>query len=256
MPTIFFGHGSPMNTLEENRYTQAWQYIGQTLPRPKAILFISAHWYVGYTAVTAMETPRTIHDFRGFPKALAEFQYPAPGSPSLAAKIADLLHPLNVHLDETWGLDHGAWSVLAHVYPNADVPVVQLSIDRTQQPQFHYQLGKRLAPLRDAGILILGSGNIVHNLRAMLPSGSPPYPWATRFHQAVKDKLLHRQHASLTDYEALDSEALLSVPTPEHYLPLLYIAALQQDNENISFPIDDLDMGSMSMLTVAIGENF
>ncbi len=191
MPAIFFGHGNPMNAIGENVYGKKWRAIGRGLPKPKAVLAISAHWYVERTAVTAMERPRTIHDFGGFPRELFEMQYPAPGDPALARRIADLLRPLHVSLDDAWGLDHGTWSVLAHVFPDADVPVVQLSIDETQPPHFHYELGRRLAGLRDEGVLVIGSGNVVHNLHAYAWGRHPaePFDWALRFEAQVRDLL-------------------------------------------------------------------
>lgn len=254
MPALFIGHGSPMNTLADNRCTQAWRRIGQALPRPQAILAVSAHWCVPQLAVTAMAEPRTIHDFYGFPQALFEVEYPAPGSPALAAHVRELLQPLEVEADMSWGIDHGAWSVLVHLFPAADIPVVQLSIDRRRPAQFHYDLGKRLAPLRDEGVLILGSGNVVHNL-GMLAWDRPDaaFDWALRFERAVKDHLARREHAPLVSWGSLDPQARLAVPTPEHYLPLLYAIATQQDDEAVSFPVDGIEMGSLSMLAVAIG---
>jgi len=255
MPVVFVGHGSPVNTLEDNRHTRAWREIGQALPRPQAILAISAHWYVPTLAVTAMETPRTIHDFGGFPQELFEYWYPAPGSPALAARVQELLQPLAVTADHEWGLDHGTWSVLAHLFPAANIPVVQLSIDRTRPASFHYQLGRQLAPLREEGVLILGSGNIVHNL-AMINWEKPdvPYQWASRFENAVKEKVLNGDPAALVDFRHLDPEALLSVPTPEHYFPLLPILGALRDDDEISFPVEGIHMGSLSMLTVMAGD--
>ena len=251
---MFLGHGSPMNTLEDNRYTRAWRRIGQALPRPRAILAISAHWYVRALAVTAMKAPRTIHDFGGFPQALFDVAYPAPGSPELAARVGELLQPLKVEADQSWGLDHGTWSVLAHVYPEADIPVVQLAMDRGQPARFHYELGRRLAPLRDEGVLIVGSGNVVHNL-GLLRWEEPEsaHDWASRFEASVKDHLQRRDHGPLIAYESLDREAQLAVPTPEHYLPLLYVMGLQQDDEAVSFPVEGIAMGSLSMLAMAVG---
>lgn len=254
MPAVFFGHGSPMNTLEHNRYTDAWRRIGASLPKPKAILAVSAHWYIRGTAVTAMPQPRTIHDFGGFPRELFEVQYPAPGDPALAERVRELLAPVNVGLDQDWGLDHGTWSVLAHVFPDADVPVVQLSIDGTQPPSYHYELARKLTPLRDEGVLIVGSGNVVHNLgRIQWAEDTPAYDWATRFNTRVRECLLAGDHASLIDYPALSADSRLSVPTPEHYLPLLYVIAQQTDGEALSLPIDGIELGSISMLSVAVG---
>lgn len=252
MPAIFFGHGSPMNTLERNKYTEAWSKLGAA-SKPKAILAVSAHWYTRGTAVTAMTKPKTIHDFGGFPQALFDVQYPAPGAPALAERVLALLAPVNVHLDHEWGLDHGTWSVLAHAYPKADVPVVQLSIDGTQPPEFHYQLGKHLAPLRDEGVLVIGSGNVVHNLMVMKRGGAKAYDWAVRFHEKVRAALSAHEHQTLIDYTKLGEDARMSVPTPEHYLPLLYIAALQEKGEAMSFAVDGYEMGSLSMLSVSVG---
>jgi len=252
MPVVFFGHGSPMNTLDRNRYTEAWRKVGESIPSPKAIVCVSAHWYTEGTAVTAMSRPRTIHDFYGFPQALFDVQYPAQGEPGVAGRVRDLLAPVDVALDDAWGLDHGTWSVLKHVYPKADVPVIQLSIDGTQAPRFHFDLARRLAPLRDEGILVAGSGNVVHNLRLMRP-GAQAYDWAVRFNESIREALATRDHATLIDFEKLGADARLSVPTPEHYLPLLYIAGLQREDESMTFPIDGYDLGSVSMLTAAAG---
>ena len=254
LPAVFFGHGNPMNTLERNTYTNAWRRLGAAIARPQAILAVSAHWYTRGTSVTAMETPRTIHDFGGFPQALFEVQYPAPGDPALAACVRDKLAPVGVSLDESWGLDHGTWSVLVHAFPDADVPVVQLSIDGTKPPRFHYELAKRLAPLRDDGVLIIGSGNVVHNLGLIQwTEGSKPYDWAIRFNDMVRGHLAARHHEPLIEYDRLGEEARLSVPTPDHYLPLLYIIALQQPDETISFPVDGIEHGSIGMLSAMVG---
>jgi 4,5-DOPA dioxygenase extradiol len=254
MPVIFFGHGTPMNTLARNRYTEAWRRLGQAMPRPRTILCVSAHWYTHGTGVTAMERPETIHDFYGFPQALFDVQYPAPGDPALAARVRDLLQSVDVDLDQTWGLDHGTWSVLVHAFPDADVPVVQLSIDGMQPPRFHYELGRRLAPLRDEGVLVIGSGNVVHNLRVLdRRDDAPGFDWAVRFNDHVRNALAARDHDALIDYAAGGEDAALAVPTPEHYLPLLYIAALQGEDEPISFPVDGIDKGSLGMLTVVAG---
>jgi len=253
MPVVFFGHGSPMNTLERNRYTEVWRKLGESIPPPKAILCISAHWYTEGTAVTAMSQPKTIHDFYGFPQALFDVQYPAPGDPQLASRVRELLAPADVGLDESWGLDHGTWSVLKHAYPGADVPVVQLSIDGTQLPQFHYETGRRLAPLRDEGVLVAGSGNVVHNLRLMKRAGGAPFDWAVRFNEKIRDALASRDHRALIDFEKIGEDARLSVPTPEHYLPLLYVAGLQGKDEPMSFVVDGYDLGSVSMLTAVAG---
>jgi 4,5-DOPA dioxygenase extradiol len=255
MPTIFIGHGTPMNALEENAFTESWAAIGERLPRPKAVLAISAHWYVPETAVTAMTTPRTIHDFGGFPRELYEVSYPAHGDPALADRVRALLAPLSVRRDEEWGLDHGTWSVLCHVFPHADIPVVQLSIDEMNPPAFHYELGKLLAPLRDEGILIIGSGNLVHNLRryAWEQRAMPPLEWAARFEQHARALLDSGDDRLLIDYPALGPDALLAAPTPDHYLPLLYILALRRAGEPMSFPVTGFDGGAISMLSVRFG---
>jgi 4,5-DOPA dioxygenase extradiol len=252
MPAIFFGHGSPMNALG-GPYAEVWAEIGRALPRPKAILCVSAHWYVEETAVTAMERPRTIHDFYGFPRALYHISYPAPGDPWLAARTADLLAPVAVRADHDWGLDHGSWSVLVHLFPDADIPVVQLAIDRTQPPAFHYALGRKLAPLREEGVLVCGSGDVVHNLRLIDGSGGDPYPWASAFNDRVRALLAARDDDPLVDYPAMGEEALLSIPTPEHYLPLLYVLGTRGEDEPVRFFNDRIDLGSISMLGVTFG---
>ncbi|HYA41223.1 MAG TPA: 4,5-DOPA dioxygenase extradiol [Syntrophobacteraceae bacterium] len=255
MPVLFFGHGNPMNALSQNSYSEGWLHIGKSIPKPKAVLSISAHWYIQGTAVTAMERPRTIHDFGGFPRALFEVQYPAPGDPQLAVQLRELLKPLNVELDRSWGLDHGTWSVLIHTFPKADVPVVQLSIDKTKPPAFHYEIGKRLAPLRDEQILIIGSGNLVHNLHAYAWGlrRVEPYDWAMRFEEQARSLLLSADDGPLINYETLGRDAALSIPTPDHYLPLLYVIALRREGEPLSFPVEGIDGGSVSMLTAQIG---
>jgi 4,5-DOPA dioxygenase extradiol len=254
-PAIFFGHGSPMNAIETNVYTEAWRRIGEQAGKPRAVLSISAHWYVATTAVTAAPRPRTIHDFGGFPPQLYEVKYPAPGDGPLCARVRELLAPLPVELDEAWGLDHGTWSVLRHVYPNADVPTVQLSIDATQPATFHYALGQALAPLREEGILIIGSGNIVHNLGKYAWGREPqaPYDWAIRFENLARETIQAGDHAPLIDYRGLGSEAMLSIPEPEHYLPLLYVLGSRLADEPASFPVAGIEGGSVSMLTVQLG---
>jgi 4,5-DOPA dioxygenase extradiol len=255
MPAIFFGHGSPMNAIGDNAYTRAWRRIGQQTPRPKAILSISAHWYVPATGVTISTAPRTIHDFGGFPGELYQVQYPAPGEPALARRVQQLLAPLDVGLDQRWGLDHGTWAVLRHVYPAADVPVVQLSIDETKPAFFHFELGRKLAPLRDEGVLIVGSGNLVHNLHAYAWGSHPrePYDWALRFEASAKAMMQAGELSPLIAYETLGRDAALSIPTPDHYLPLLYVLATQQSREPLSFPVEGVDGGSISMLAVQAG---
>jgi 4,5-DOPA dioxygenase extradiol len=255
MPAVFFGHGNPMNALDRNGYTEGWARIGGGLPRPKAILCVSAHWYFPATAVTAVPRPRTIHDFGGFPRELYEVQYPAPGDPELANRVKDLLAPVPVGLDTRWGLDHGTWSVLCHAFPEADVPVVQLSIDETQPAEFHYEIAKRLGVLRDEGVLIAGSGNLVHNLHtyAWGRQQVEPLDWAVRFEERARELLLAGDHAPLINYETLGRDATLSVPTPDHYLPLLYVLAQMREGEQVSFPVEGFDGGSVSMLSVQIG---
>ncbi|MGZ6225730.1 MAG: 4,5-DOPA-extradiol-dioxygenase [Syntrophales bacterium] len=255
MPAIFLGHGNPMNALERNSWTDAWSAIGKEITKPEAIVAVSAHWYVPYTSVTAMTAPQTIHDFGGFPRALYEVKYPAPGSPELATRVQELLEPLAVGRDMQWGLDHGTWSVLYHVFPHADIPVIQLSIDNLQPAAFHYEIGKRLAPLRDEGVLIIGSGNLVHNLHAYAwgQRNMEPFDWAVEFEQLVCKLLLAHEDRSLIEYEELGSNAMLSIPTPEHYLPLLYVIGLRRKNERVSFPVQGVDGGSVSMLAVQIG---
>ncbi|HLH98157.1 MAG TPA: 4,5-DOPA dioxygenase extradiol [Xanthobacteraceae bacterium] len=255
LPAIFFGHGNPMNALADNAYTQAWRRIGEAVGKPKAILSISAHWFVPEVGVTVMTAPRTIHDFGGFPRELYQVQYPAPGDPVLARRVQALLAPLEVKLDESWGLDHGTWSVLVHVYPLADVPVVQLSIDAAQEAAFHFELGRRLAPLREEGVLIVGSGNLVHNLRtyAWGRAMPQPYDWASRFEEQARAMMLAGETEPLIDYPSLGRDALLSVPTPEHYLPLLYVLATRQEGEAIGFPVEGIEGGSISMLATRVG---
>ena len=256
MPAIFFGHGNPMNAVTRNAYTAGWAAIGESIPRPRAVLCVSAHWYLPVTAVTAMDAPRTIHDFGGFPPELYQVQYPAPGSSELAERVQRLLKPIEVQLDhKNWGLDHGTWSVLCHVFPQADIPVVQLSIDETKPPEFHHEIGKRLSPLRDQGILVIGSGNIVHNLHtyAWGRHEVEPFEWAVRFEKQARKFLLNGDDAPLVNYESLGKDAILSAPTPDHYLPLLYVIALRRKADAVSFPVEGFDGGSISMLTVQIG---
>ena len=255
MPAIFFGHGNPMNAIGHNGYTEAWQRIGEQTLRPKAVLSISAHWYVPETGVTISTNPRTIHDFGGFPPELYQVQYPAPGDPALARHVQQLLAPLDVRLDDSWGLDHGTWSVLKHVYPAADIPVVQLSIDETRPASFHFELARKLAPLRDEGVLIAGSGNIVHNLHTYAWGRHPqePYDWALRFEAMAREMMQTGEFASLINYEKLGRDAALSIPTPDHYLPLLYVLATKQQRESVRFPIEGVDGGSISMLAVQVG---
>jgi 4,5-DOPA dioxygenase extradiol len=255
MPAYFIGHGNPMNALATNGYTEAWRRIGEMTPRPKAILAISAHWFVPGIRTTISAAPRTIHDFGGFPPELYQVRYPAPGDPALARSIQALLAPLQVTLDDSWGLDHGTWSVLRHVYPMADIPVVQLSLDETQPAARHFELGKRLAPLREEGVLILGSGNLVHNLHAYAWGRHPrdPYDWAVRFEKAARVMMASNNLGPLVDYDSLGPDAALSIPTPEHFLPLLYVLGAQVPGEPVSFPVEGVDGGSISMLAVQVG---
>lgn len=255
MPAIFFGHGNPLNAIDDNDYTRAWRKIGASVPRPTAVVVVSAHWYLPGVAVTTAAQPRTIHDFGGFPRQLYEVQYPAPGDPAIARRVQELLAPLPVDGDDSWGLDHGAWSVLCHVFPDADVPVVQLRIDETQPGTFHYEFGRKLSALRDEGVLLVGSGNLVHNLHTYAWGRHPvePYDWAVRFEAKARALIEAHDHAPLVDYASLGRDALLSVPTPEHYLPLLYVLGARRDGEAVHFPVEGVDGGSVSMLAVQVG---
>ncbi|OSM97455.1 4,5-DOPA-extradiol-dioxygenase [Lonsdalea populi] len=255
MPALFLGHGSPMNVLEDNIYTATWRKLGEALPRPKAIVAVSAHWFTRGTAVTAMNAPRTIHDFGGFPQALFDTQYPAPGSPALARQIQQLLAPVQVHLDEReWGLDHGSWGVLIKVFPQADIPVVQLSVDGTQPAEYHYQLGRRLSALRDQGVMMVASGNVVHNLLQVKWEGDmTPYPWASVFNRFVRDNLTYSgdKHPLVNFMQHPD--AAMANPSPDHFLPLLYVLGCRRDKEPVSILVDGIEMGSLSMLSVQVG---
>lgn len=242
-----------MNALERNVYSEAWRALGASLPRPRAVLCISAHWYVRTTMVTAMAAPRTIHDFGGFPPELFAVRYDAPGSPALAEEVRHRLAPLDIGLDQSWGLDHGAWSVLLHMFPEADVPIVQLSIDRSQPASFHYRLGEVLAPLSDDGVLVLGSGNVVHNLETYAWGGHPSdaFDWAVRFDEEVRRLLDGGDHDPLVNYEQMGPDARLAVPTPDHFLPLLYVIGAGQGRQ-VSYPVGGIEGGSISMLTVRL----
>ena len=255
MPAIFFGHGNPMNALSQNAWTEGWSAIGRSIPKPKAILSISAHWYIPAIAVTAMERPRTIHDFGGFPRELFEVQYPAPGSPALAGRVRGLIGDHVIADEAHWGLDHGTWSVLYHAFPDSDVPVVQLSLDESQTAAWHYEVAKLLTPLRDEGVLVIGSGDLVHNLHAYAwgKHDVGPFDWALRFEEQARKFMLDGEHVPLVNYEGLGRDAQLSIPTPDHYLPLLYVLALQREGEPVSFPVEGFDGGSVSMTTVRIG---
>jgi len=252
MPALFIGHGSPLNAIEDNEFSQAWIETGKALPRPSAILCISAHWETIGTQVTAMEHPRTIHDFGGFPTALYEMEYPAPGSPELAYLTQESLSNVSVRLERSWGLDHGAWSVLHRMFPEADIPVVQLSLDRTQPPLFHYSLAKHLIGLRRRGVLILGSGNMVHNLRmAVVQDGA--FDWASEFDERLQKLILDGNHQAIVDYPSLGPSARLAVPTNEHFLPLLYTLGVQEPKEPVRFFADRVTYGAISMRSVRIG---
>ncbi len=255
MPVVFLGHGNPMNPIQSNAYTESWRSFGQCIPRPKAILAISAHWYLPETAVSGSLSPETIHDFYGFPRELFDFNWPAPGSPELAARVQKLLLPYDVRFDAHRGLDHGTWGVLCHVFQDADIPVVQLSIDDRKPPEFHYEIGRLLQPLRDEGVLIVGSGNIVHNLRAYAwdDEKMQPFDWALRFESATRKLILEEKDRDLVAYRTLGEDARLSVPSPDHFLPLLYVLGLRRNNESVSFPAEGIEGGALSMLSVRIG---
>ncbi|SHJ20223.1 4,5-DOPA-extradiol-dioxygenase [Flavobacterium terrae] len=256
MPVLFLGHGSPMNAIEENQFVQGFRNIAKTIPKPNAILCVSAHWFTKGTKVTAMNFPPTIHDFGGFPKALYEVQYNAPGSPELAEVTQKLLTPTPVDLDHSWGLDHGAWSVIKHLYPNADIPVIQLSIDYTKPAEYHYELAQKLQTLRERGILIIGSGNIVHNLRLVdfnnINKVDYGYDWAHEAFDSINKHLLDGDYKPLISYEKQSKAFQLAIPTPDHYLPLLYILGLQSKNEELSLFNNHLLAGSLSMTSVKI----
>lgn len=251
MPVLFLGHGNPMNAIEENEFVQGFRDIAKTIPKPSTIICISAHWYTKGTKVTAMELPKTIHDFGGFPKQLYEVQYPAKGNPSLANRTKKLLNPALVELDEKWGLDHGAWSVLKHLYPKADVPVIQLSIDYTQPADYHYNLAQRLGSLRNRGVLIIGSGNIIHNLRLIdfqhFDRDNYGYDWAIEAHEKINTYLMDGNFQALIEYQKQGKAIQLAVPTPDHYLPMVYTLGLKQKGEDITLFNDKLLAGSLSM---------
>ncbi|HSO88856.1 MAG TPA: 4,5-DOPA dioxygenase extradiol, partial [Draconibacterium sp.] len=257
MPVLFLGHGSPMNAIEENEFVAGFRNIAKTIPKPNAILCVSAHWETRGTLVTAMQNPPTIHDFGGFPKSLFEVQYPAPGSPELAKETKSIITKTEVGLDEKWGLDHGAWSVIKHLYPNTDVPVIQMSLDYYQTPQFHYELSKELVSLRKKGVLIIGSGNMVHNLRMVawdkLDSGEYGYDWALEASEKMKKYILNGDHKQLINYKSQGKPFELAIPTPEHYLPLLYALALKEENETVGLFNDKAVAGSLTMTSVTIG---
>jgi 4,5-DOPA dioxygenase extradiol len=256
MPVLFAGHGSPMNGIEDNEFSQRWKKLGEEIPTPKAVLVISAHWFTKGTKITAMDFPKTIHDFGGFPQELFDVQYPAPGNPQLANETKSLIHSVGVELDHDWGLDHGAWTVVKHMYPHANVPVLQLSIDYTKPPQYHYDLAKELFELRKKGVLILGSGNIVHNLRMvnwqMMGKEGGGYDWAITMNNKFKTLINSGDHVALIHYTSLGKEATLAIPTPEHYLPLLYSLALQDQKDEVSLFNDKALGGSLTMTSVKL----
>ncbi len=256
MPVLFLGHGSPMNAIEENEFVEGFRKIGREIPKPNAVLCISAHWETRGTFVTAMKKPATIHDFGGFPRELYEVQYPAPGSPELAAETKRIVKKAEVGLDDKWGLDHGAWSVIKHMYPEADVPVIEMSLDHYQTARHHYELAQELAPLRQRGILIIGSGNMVHNLRMIawdkLNADDYGYDWAVEAREKMKKFILSGDHKELINYNEQGKEFQLAVPTPEHYLPLLYALALKEENEEAKIFNDKSVAGSLAMTSVKI----
>ncbi|PZX92117.1 4,5-DOPA dioxygenase extradiol [Flavobacterium aquariorum] len=256
MPVLFLGHGSPMNAIEENQFVTGFRNMAKTLPKPNAILCISAHWFTSGTKVTAMEMPRTIHDFGGFPKELFDVEYPAKGSPELATVTQELLLPTDVELDQHWGLDHGAWSVIKHLYPDADIPVIQMSIDYTKSGQYHFDLAQKLSALRSKGILIVGSGNIIHNLRMVdfrnINTDNYGYDWAVEARADINDYLLDGNFQPLIDFEKQSKAFQLAIPTPDHYLPLVYTLGLKGKSEELSLFNDKLVAGSLSMTSVKI----
>lgn len=257
MPVLFIGHGSPMNGIEDTEFSRRWTQMAKEIPEPAAVLVVSAHWFTKGTHITAMDFPKTIHDFGGFPQELFEVQYPAPGNPELAIETAELLHSANVGLDHDWGLDHGTWTVVRHMYPKANIPVLQLSIDYTKGPQYHYDLAKELLSLRKKGVLIIGSGNMVHNLRMVawdkLSDPGYAYDWAITMNDKFKDLIQTGNHQPLINYSSLGEEAMLAIPTPEHYLPLMYTLGLKNDKDNIAFFNDMAVGGSLTMTSVKLG---
>lgn len=255
MPALFVGHGSPMNGIEHNEFSSKWNEMAQQIAVPKAVLVVSAHWFTRGTKITAMDFPPTIHDFGGFPQALFDVQYPAPGNAALAKETKAMVKSTDVLLDHDWGLDHGAWSVVKNMYPNADIPVLQLSIDYTKDAQYHYDLAKEISALRKKGVLILGSGNMVHNLRMisweMINGGG--YDWAIEANEKFKNAIINKNHQALINYQSMGSDVMLGIPTPEHYLPLLYTLGLQSDNEEATLFNDKAIGGSLTMTSVKVG---
>lgn len=252
MPLLFLGHGNPMNAITENEFTRGWQQVGRSLPKPNAVLCISAHWETNGTYLTATEKPKTIHDFGGFPKELYEVQYPAPGSPEFAEETQHIVTKTSVELDHERGLDHGCWSVIKHVFPKADVPIVQISLDRGKPAQWHYDLARELASLREKGVLIVGSGNVVHNLRMADWDEPGGFGWAVDANERIKKLIADGDHPLLIKYHSISKEMQLAVPTPEHYLPLLYVLGLKEEKESVSFFNDQTELGSISMTSVKI----
>lgn len=257
MPVLFLGHGSPMNAIEENEFVAGFRKIALEIPKPKAILCISAHWETRGTFVTAMNFPKTIHDFGGFPQALFDVQYPAPGSPETALEVQKTISSTPVGLTEDWGLDHGAWSVIKHLYPAADVPVLELSIDYTQSGKYHYNLGKELSALRNKGVLIIGSGNIVHNLRRvawdkMALNENYGYDWALEANDTMVNHILNHKHESLINFKSQGTAFDLAIPTPEHYLPLLYTLGLQTDKDKTTIFNNKAVGGSLTMTSIKL----
>lgn len=257
MPVLFIGHGSPMNGIENNEFSLQWEKKAKELPVPKAVLVVSAHWLTNGTHITAMDHPKTIHDFGGFPQELFDVQYPAPGNSLLAAETKELIHSTNVGLNHDWGLDHGAWTVVRRMYPEAKIPVLQLSIDYSKPAAYHYELAKELAALRKKGVLIIGSGNMVHNLRMVawdkLDQSGYGYDWAIEMHELFKKKITDGDHQALINYESLSKSAKLAIPTPDHYYPLMYTLGLQEKNEEPVFFNDKLVAGSLNMTSVQFG---
>lgn len=256
-PVFFIGHGSPMNGIQENEFSNNWKKIGQTIDLPSAVLVVSAHWLTRGTHVTAMQEPQTIHDFGGFPQELFAVQYPAPGSPFLAEETSKLITSTTVELDHEWGLDHGTWTVVRHMFPEANVPVLQLSIDYYKPLQYHYDLAKQLFELRKRGVLIIGSGNMIHNLRMVdwknIDTPGFGYDWAIELNEVLKKHIIQQNHKTLIDYESMGKAALLAIPTPDHYIPMIYNLALQSDKDDISFFNDRLVAGSLNMTSFRIG---
>lgn len=258
MPVLFVGHGSPMNGIEDNEFSQYWRKLASEIERPKAVLCISAHWLTRGTHITAMERPKTIHDFGGFPKELFDVNYPAPGNPDLAKEAAGLISSTHVGLDHEWGLDHGTWTIVRHMYPEAEIPVLQLSIDYNQSPRYHYELARELSILRNKGVLIMGSGNMVHNLGMVAwdrLNESYGFDWALELNEIFKKKIEENDHEALIQYEKLHTAAKLAIPTPDHYYPLIYTLGLKDQKDNVSFFNDKAMAGSLTMTSVKFGQS-